>query len=364
MVATHAVRSFPIVACVATALAIVATGCQPEFEDRASAVLSVRVLGVRSDPAEAPPGTTIQYEALVGDPSGTKHDVPIQWAYCTLPKPVSETNDINVQCLGQGPFILPFAKTGESVSSDIPLSPDDACNQFGPDLPNIPGQPPGRPADPDSTGGYYQPIRLAVNRVDHYDFTVAETRISCNLPGATSDVLIDYAQRYRANQNPILDSVVATTNADATEIDLKTEDQGDSGLVVSPGAVVHFTASWPACPTEPACGNGFCEAGETLKTCPDDCTMPVGCPGAEPYVSFDLASRGLTDRHEAIRVSWYATAGAFTDDRTGQPEEAFASTTTEDTWTAPSSSQTVTIWVVIRDSRGGTSWKAYRVTVQ
>src|SRR5437016_14286088 len=100
--------------------------------------------------------------------------------------------------------------TGLAESATIPLVPYNAYNQFGPDLPNIPGQPPGRPADPDSTGGYYQPVRLAVNRGDHFDFTVGETRLVCNLPGATAEVLLDYQKRYRANQNPEIATVVAS----------------------------------------------------------------------------------------------------------------------------------------------------------
>src|SRR5260221_9472859 len=158
--ATRFLRMFPAGIGLAS-LVSTGAGCQPEFEDRASSITSLRILAVRSDPAEAAPSTTIQYEALVGDATGTRHDVPIEWAYCTLPKPVSETNDINVACFGAGPFIKPFPTSGQVVTWEIPSFPDNSCNQFGPDLPNT--QPQGRPPDPDSTGGYYQPIRTAVN---------------------------------------------------------------------------------------------------------------------------------------------------------------------------------------------------------
>jgi hypothetical protein len=344
------------------ALTPASLGCQPEFDDRASLIGTLRVLGVRSDPAEGAPDTTIQYTALVGDENGTRTDVPIDWAYCTLPKPVSETNDINVACFGTGPFIKPFASMGQSVSANIPLIPDNACNQFGPDIPNIPGQPPGRPADPDSTGGYYQPIRLAVNRGDHYDFTVAETRLVCNLPGATGDVLLSYEKTYRVNENPEITSVVATSASG--DIELQTEDMGDSGLVVSPGAAVHLTANWPACPTVPECGNGFCEANEDTMSCAEDCTTPKGCSGTEAYVYFDLATRALVNRREAMRISWFANAGSFADDRTGRTEDEASETSSGNTWTAPSTPRSVVMWVVLRDSRGGIGWKSYKITVQ
>ena len=353
---------FRILLALSSALASASAGCQPEFEDRASLVAAVKVLGVRSDPAEAAPGTAIQYTALVGDVNGTRTDVPIEWAYCTLPKPVSETNDINVQCFGDGPFIKHFVGTGQSVSAEIPLFPDSACNQFGPDLPNIPGQPPGRPADPDSTGGYYQPVRLAVNRGKAYDFSVAETRISCNLPGATAEVLIDYQKRYRANQNPEIDTLSATAPG-FDHLDLAVESKGDSGLVVAPGAAVRLSASWAACPA-PGCGNGVCDPGEDMTTCAEDCATPKGCTGAEPYVYYDLASRSLLDRHEAMRVSWYANGGAFADDRTGRTEDETALPNADNTWTAPARPGTFVLWVVLRDSRGGLGSKSYRVIVQ
>jgi hypothetical protein len=345
------------------ALAALATmvGCQPEFVDRASTIGAQRVLAVRSDPAEGAPGVTIQYTALVGDPSGTRSDVPIEWAYCTLPKPVSETNDINTLCFGTGPFIKDFATKGQSVSAEIPTGKDNACNQFGPDLPDIPGQPPGRPADPDSTGGYYQPIRLVIPHGAAYDLSVGETRLTCNLPGATQEVLVAYFKRYKANQNPDLASVSAST---APDVPLMPEAMGDSGLVVSRGATVAFTASWAECPTEPACGNGFCEAGEDTINCKADCEVPVGCTGSEPYVSFDLATRTLLDRREAMRVSWYSNGGSFTDDRTGRTEQEAALVTTTNTWTAPATAGTATMWVVLRDSRGGIGWKSYRIAVQ
>jgi hypothetical protein len=90
----------------------------------------------------------------------------------------------------------------------------------------------------------------------------------------------------------------------------------------------------------------------------------LGCPGPEPYVSFDLSSRTLTSRREAMRVSWYATAGAFADDRTGRTEQEASLASTDNTWTAPSDTRAVTLWVVVRDSRGGLGWKSYRITVQ
>jgi hypothetical protein len=340
--------------------------CQPEFAERASMVTGLRVLGVRSEPAEGPPGTLIHYSALAGDYQGTHKDVPIQWWYCTLPKPVSELNDVSTSCFltEGGDYLIPFPDTGVEVSGEIPLMPDNACNQFGPDVPNTKDKPPGRPADPDSTGGYYQPVRLLVDQGITYDFVLGETRISCNLPGATAEVLVDYRKRYRKNQNPEIRNVIATTVDTPNGVVLRTEEQGDSGFVASPGEQVRFSLYWDECPSEPACGNSFCEGGEDTTTCPEDCsTMPRGCPGAEDYVIFDLATRVLVESRESMRISWYSSAGSFTDDRTGRSETDLL-VTTDNIWTAPTTAGTVMMWAVLRDSRGGLAWKSFRIEVQ
>jgi hypothetical protein len=253
--------------------------------------------------------------------------------------------------------------SGVAVSGQIPLMPENACNQFGPDVPDTKDMPKGRPADPDHSGGYYQPIRLLVNRSDHYDFVLGETRISCNLPGATIEVALDYVRRYRQNQNPEIRRVIAATVDQPDGVDLLPEPTGDSGFVASPGEQARFTLVWDKCPAEPSCGNGFCEAMETPTDCPEDCTTPRGCPGAENYVYFDLVTRTLLDKRESMRVSWYANGGSFQDDRTGRAEDDVG-TTTDNIWTAPIRAGVVTIWAVLRDSRGGLAWRSYRIVVQ
>ncbi|HKQ70768.1 MAG TPA: hypothetical protein VJT73_15585 [Polyangiaceae bacterium] len=355
----------------AVVLLVTLAACKPEFDERTSLVRDERILAVRSAPAEAQPldpalpgYVPLAYTALVADKDGTKSNVPIEWAYCTLPKPVSELNDVNQLCFSSrtAPYLKPFAMTGTSVSADLPWDTtqgENGCNQFGPDVPAT-----GRPADPDSTGGYYQPVRLIVDRGGRFDLELAETRIKCNLPGATPSVFGEYENRYRLNQNPELDTLVASSDP---TLALKTEEEGDSGLVVGVGAAVSLTASWAACPTTPECGNGFCEEREDKTACPADCTTPKGCTGSEPYVHFDLTTRTVVPRREAMRLSWYTTAGTLRDDRTGSTEEdvvARNSSSSENVWSAPTTPQTATLWVVLRDSRGGSSWKAYRVTVQ
>jgi hypothetical protein len=65
-----------------------------------------------------------------------------------------------------------------------------------------------------------------------------------------------------------------------------------------------------------------------------------------------------------MRVSWFATLGAFRDDHTGRPEEEFALTSSDNAWTAPAAAGPVFMWVVLRDARGGVDWQSLRLQVE
>lgn len=315
-------------------LATLAAGCRPEFDERSSQVSAFRVLAVRSEPAEAEPGKPVHYRALVAGTHGTTPDAAIDWGYCTLPKPLKELNDVSTLCFRAAEdWIVPLGIGGE-IDGELPKN---GCRQFGSDVPEPKeGEPAGRPADPDGTGGYYQPVRLILPYGSGYLLTLGETRLVCGLPGATREVLSDFAKRYHPNANPELESVVAL-RPDAQPL----VEEGSSGdpFVVRPGETLTLRAAWPACADTDACA------------------------GAESFVYYDLLSRSLLPRRESMRVSWFSTAGAFRDDRTGRAEDDPA-TTADDTWTAPSTPGDVVLWVVLRDSRGGTAWRSYRVAVR
>jgi hypothetical protein len=355
-------------------LAVVSVAaCKPEFDNRNSQVTGLRILAVEADPPEAPPvddlgmDVEIKYKALVVDATGPRPDAAVDWAYCTLPKPTSELNDTTIFCFyPSADWIKPFGTPGTEETGTLP---GNGCNQFGPDVPSIPGQPPSRPADPDATGGYYQPMRLLLNTGAQYSYDLAQTRLRCNLPGATSDVVKAYGDRggttgrYKLNTNPIIDRVVAFTGAQPGGMDVY---EGGEPLVVGAGEAITLVALWAACPTPATkvCGDGICTPGETVTDCPADCTAPKGCTGAEPYAYFDLTTRTLVDRRESIRVSWFSPAGEFRDDRTGRGEDEADITQTNNVWTAPASPGRTFIWLVIRDSRGGASWRSLPIDVQ
>jgi hypothetical protein len=316
------------------AILAIAPGCRPEFEERSSEVSAFRILAVRSVPAEALPGKPVHYEALVAGPNGTTPDAAIDWGYCTLPKPLKELNDVSTLCFrASEEWIVPLGIGGE-VDGELPKN---GCRQFGSDVPEPkPGEPAGRPADPDGTGGYYQPVRLILPYGSGHLLTLGETRILCGLPGATREVLSEFAKDYRPNENPVLDAVVALRPDPQPLVD---EHAPDDPFVVRAGETLTLRASWPACDATTTCG------------------------GAESFVQYDLLTRTLVSRRESMRVSWFSTAGSFHDDRTGRAEDDLA-TSADDVWTAPAKAGDLVMWVVLRDSRGGIAWKSFKLTVR
>jgi hypothetical protein len=205
--------------------------------------------------------------------------------------------------------VVPIAAGPASVTAAIP---GNACSVFGPEL----GSADLRPRDPDVTGGFYQPVRVTVFGADTADTAYGLERLECKLANASADVVINYAARHEPNANPQLQPLTLAV----------------SGAPVTPdaipfGASVTLRVSWPAA-------------------------------AAETYVMFDPGTGALVDRRESMRVSWYATAGSFENDRTGR-DETETETFTENVWTAPTERTTTHLFVVLRDSRGGVAFETY-----
>jgi hypothetical protein len=300
----------------------VVVACEPTLDNVDSIVSTPRVIAVRSDPAEVAPMGAVSYTALVVDASGTLSEAPLDWAFCDDPKPLSELEPVNPDCLTMSGPTLQEIGDGTAVMAQIPTS---ACQTFGPEVPApVMGMPTPRPVDPDSTGGYYQALRLAYTGTSPVAFTVAQTRLACGIADATSAQIQQYAKEYLPNTNPAVDAVTIGGVAPTT---------------VSAGAHVTLHATWADC------------TGATMS-----------CTGSEPYVVYDLTSRTISPVREALEVAWFATAGSFDIDHTGRASDD-PTTFSENGWTAPSQSGPVVLWVVLRDDRGGIGWQQYAVQV-
>ncbi len=344
---------------VVAAIALAVIACRPSLDETVSVVSGPVVLAVRSDPAETPPMTDASYTALFVDGTGRLPSAPIQWAFCNARKPLAELGPVNAECLETtGSWFAPIG-VGPQVTGSIPQI---ACKQFGPDVPMVkPGQTPGRPVDPDPTGGYYQPVRLIAPKEGGDVVGIGETRLACGLAGATPDVLEEFQTRYHANVNPAVATLAAVGGAS-----FQTDDNGVANPVQR-GAHLTLRVGWAVCPSKDVCNDGVCGPDENAASCPADCTetktKAVGCTGAERYVALQLATQALADQRESIGVAWFATAGSFDADRTGRGTDDVAATS-DNGWQVPGEPGPVHLWVVLRDDRGGVGWAEYLFDVK
>jgi hypothetical protein len=280
--------------------------CASTLDDPTPYVDDPGVLAVRTDPAEVAAGEDVTFTALYADASGELDEAPLDWSFCTARRPLAELGPVAPTCLDAGSGDLLPIGSGLSVTGTVP---DDACSLFGPNPPPAEdGETGGRPTDPDVTGGYYQPAVTFDGGVA----TLAPVRVRCGLANVTQDTYVAWNQSYTSNVAPTV-----TLDAPAS---------------AAPGEEITLTASWPEC------GEGACD-------------------GAETYVVYDSDTRELTTRREAISATWFATGGTFGVARNGRAGDA-PETSIDNTWIAPE--DPATVWVVLRDERGGVGFASAR----
>jgi hypothetical protein len=339
-------------------VALAALACTPTFTDDTAIVTSPRLLAVQSVPPEATPGGAFAMTALYVGPGGPADASSIDWATCALQNPLGDPDPINPACFeASSPALSPLG-TGASVKGTIP---QDACELFGPESPPpMPGQPSARPTDPDTTGGFYLPIRVETGAAQ---WSAALERIACQPSGVVQSVFTAFTNGYQPNANPVVSQLsFMDSGGHTTKIP---EDGGGPSMTaasVAPGARFSIEVEWPSCPATAVCGDGICSAGETASACPKDCTTPKGCGGAETYLSIDPTSKQVTTQRESIVASFYAAGGSFDVDRVGRDGSDLA-TKVVNGWTSPSSPGPVHLWVVLRDARGGVGWGSYTITI-
>ena len=231
------------------ALVLLLGGCTPTLGGDPARVDSPRILAVWAEPPEARPGEVVTLQALVAGADGPT------FAWCTEARAVAENRVASQGCL-----------VGEAVASTPAAAtvPADACALFGSEPPPAgPGEPPRRPADPDATGGYYQPVRATAAGAPP---ALGRVRVRCALPGAPAEVAVRFATEARPNQNPRV--------AAAEPVEAQEETQGEFTLAIT------------------------LEAPET-------------------YLAYDVATATLSTRTEAHRATWYTDSGTLTGDLAG-----------------------------------------------
>jgi hypothetical protein len=188
---------------------------------------------------------------------------------------------------------------------------------------------------------------LGINTGAGDDLLLFEQRISCDLPGVSALLATEYRMRYHRNENPIVNDMIAV-RASGEKVRLRAAEE----LEVERDEELLLFARWDACPESDTCGDGLCGPDESRTSCAEDCAAPVGCRGQERYLWFDTERRELTVRRESMRLAWYATAGTYREERTGEADQS-STGSSRNHWKAPDQAGSTTLWVVARDARGG-----------
>ena len=295
--------------------------CIPDVGPPASLLVQPRVVAVRSEPAEIAPGAISKLTLYVSGPESAPSPAiadaiaDAEWALCNAPKPPVDNNFVSDRCLNDESAVTSLAVRGAQADVQIPAT---ACALFGPETPPaLPGQPPGRPRDPDETGGYYQPVRV---RIAALGLTaLAGVRIRCSLPYATPEIATAYRNQYMANRNPEIAALHALQDGSAQAFS-----------AIAAGAKIRL---------------------QLLPT----------ADSAESFILFDPAQQMLRTQRETLRVSWFAGQGSF----------ALPTTTSDGTnseigndWIAPDAPGAALLWAVLRDDRGGVAIISQRVQVR
>jgi hypothetical protein len=260
-------------------VAIFAAACGASF-DKASLVDGLRVLAIKSEPAEVAPGRSATLSVLAVDTTG--RTVTLSWSACTAPAQLG-LGDVNPDCFNRptAAWLLPLG-TGTPLSASIPAIDPQIF------------------APPDSSGGLYLPLRLDAQA--GADKVSAAYRLRLALGGTP-------------NQNPKLaDLQVVPASGAPVSLDEATP------LEVHSGGKVTLRAIFAA---------GSAETYQVVE------------PGQSKAVT------------ELLNVSWYATAGSWSEQITGQAKP-------DTVWTAdihlPPAGSRIDVWIVGRDERGGTDF--------
>ncbi len=335
--------------------------CAALLDDNSALIVDERLLAVVARPAEVAPGATQTLTGLWAGPDGLLPEAALGWGVCRRPKPLAELGPAAPACLEAESSALETLSPGPTASLTVP---DDACSLFGPNPPPpVEGEAPGRPADPDVTGGFYQPVAVFGPEAAEGETAagIASLRLRCGLANVSQETYIAWNEGYHDNVAPEIESLDLTVDGAPVEV---VRAGAQATARVPAGVAVVLSLAWPDCPLEARCGDGVCSGGETEAECAEDCGADgSGCAGAETYVVHVTGTDTLELAREAVSVAWFTTAGAFDAPRGGRADDDEARTV-DAAWTAPGTTGEALVVAVLRDSRGGVSALSLTLTVE
>lgn len=260
-------------------LAVLGAGCAQPLPDRA-VVDDLRVLGVRAEPPEARPGTTVSFDALVADPTGEGRSLSRVWAICN-------PGDGGIGSCGDPANVLALG-TGLTATWTVP---GDALEGLDP---------------PSALAGrdVYVVLGVEVAGVDD---------LSVEVPHDVAFKRVRVSTNGAPNANPVLAELTVGGSA-AQEAPLSVASAVELELVARPSSGSQESYFLP----------------------------------------------GGTQAVEEARYTWLVTAGSVGDAVSYGETDGVGRTR----WRLPEGAAAATMWVVLRDGRGGTSWASQRVVVQ
>jgi hypothetical protein len=283
------------------------SACGGDF-DPGSRIDEVRILAVRADAPYAAPGERVQLEALAVDPEGR----PLTWGFGLCIDPMSSTAEGCIDAFDRNSW-----KVAQEVTIFDVDVPDDVISRLPPA-----GQPRA------SVGAIIVACPGELAQVDGaIPFRCTER--STGRPLGTDEYVVGvkriFARATDRNENPIIDTV--------------TWDG----------------APWPRDEVKDV---SACDVAENSdKDCPDDKKHHLALAIAPRSVESGVDSLGISFREQVV-AQYYATEGIFEHDT-----RLASDTTTTFTARRQSAGQTIRLWFVVRDDRGGVTWEERRVRV-
>jgi hypothetical protein len=302
------------------------TACSYDFE-RSSEVLDRRILAIQMEPPElsggAPLPDSVQARALVVDPVDPAAIAEVSWRSCTFPArsnvPAGSGDD---RLCTEGDDTVQHASgrmSLSSVSENIPL-PESVASVLtaGEDVPAPQIQ-----------------VQLEVSSEKGALVAVKEVTVTARLP-----------EGQEPNRNPNLQGFTL---------------DGTDWLPDSPR-----TLTYGDCPDEQKKGVEA-EDGSLVPACEHEIEPLFDEAEAQFYEDRGFSGKPELQR-ERLRFSWFTDAGSFRRDITQQFDPRDPSPDNvgpKAFWREPPTKrERATLWIVVRDSRGGITWARREVLFQ
>jgi hypothetical protein len=310
-------------ALVVLAVLLAGTGCDTGFRPE-SLVENLRLLGVRSDPPDLAPGETASLDALVLDPARPGQNSAVLWLGCA-PDPY------NLNRSACSDF--------EVLSNVADLFASDGGSPDGGMLP--PGV---------SVIGFNGNASYAA---DPHVFDALDAGDTRRISGTVGQALV-FA---------IAEDVPPTATSEELEAVFRRVQSGETRAVTALFRV--RVSENPERNTNPSLSAFFVAKerwprGAHLTVLPGEpVELDVDAPDAAFEAFTNQTPSGLEQKTERILVAWYSTAGRFTEQRTAireQVKTVFTAPGGEDETDPVPESREGTVYLVLRDTRGGQAW--------